>query len=82
MARASSSGPTATSEVHVHPTVTVPNATVLEKREKGFLCRIGNREIEVPLEVLWDEGDDLVVGAVCDLDLRREWARTTGLTDE
>jgi hypothetical protein len=63
----------------VYPTVTVTGVTVLEKRETGFLCRVGNREIEIPLEALWDEGDELVVGAVCDLDLRREWARTNGL---
>jgi hypothetical protein len=55
---------------------------VLEKRETGVFCERDGRTFEIPLESLWDEGDEIVVGNTCELDVFRRWARNNGLVHE
>jgi hypothetical protein len=59
-------------------TVTIRGVKVLAKRDTGVLCERAGRTFEIPLEALWDEGDELVVGSTCEIEVRESWAVTNG----
>jgi hypothetical protein len=65
----------------VYQTIKIDNVKVLAKRETGVLCERGGRTFEIPLEILWDEGEELVVGSTCAIEVAKSWARTNGLGD-
>ena len=60
------------------PTVMIRDVKVLAKREHDVVCERGGRTFEIPLESLWDEGDELVVGRTCEIEVSWAWARNTG----
>ena len=61
-------------------TTTYQNVTLLEKRPTSILCQVEAKTIEIPLDELWDEGDELpAVGGLFDLHISRSFARKKGI---
>jgi hypothetical protein len=60
-------------------TIVFEQVMILEKRDTTIVCELRGRTLEIPREVLWDEGDDLEAGKREDLAVGRHWAKANGL---
>ena len=66
----------------MYDTVSGKDVKILAKRTTGILCVLRGRTLATPLEALWDDGDQLIPGQVCEIQVWGSWARANGVDDE